>query len=311
MREVASDQQDEGYRTNIVVDRDAAMRLGVPMQAVEDTLYDSFGQRQVSTIFGQANQYRVILEADPAWQQNPDFLNLMRVPATNGTADTQVPLSAIARIEKTVAPLVVTHQEQFPAVTLSFNLARGYSLGDAVDAVARAEHDIGMPETISGIWSGDAAEFRRSLASEPWLILAAVVVVSRDRWRALACLTAPVAAVVLTEYFLKPVVDRHYDGVISFPSGTTTAVSALAMVWVLAVPGRFRPVVAVVGAFVVGLECMAVVGLLWHYPTDAVGGAVFGAGVVLLVDGALHLVVDAERRWRSRQTPAAGRPTEA
>ena len=177
MREVASDQQDEGYRTNIVVDRDAAMRLGVPMQAVEDTLYDSFGQRQVSTIFGQANQYRVILEADPAWQQNPDFLNLMRVPATNGTADTQVPLSAIARIEKTVAPLVVTHQEQFPAVTLSFNLARGYSLGDAVDAVARAEHDIGMPETISGIWSGDAAEFRRSLASEPWLILAAVVVI--------------------------------------------------------------------------------------------------------------------------------------
>ena len=100
-----------------------------------------------------------------------------KLPATNGTADTQVPLSAIARIEKTVAPLVVTHQEQFPAVTLSFNLARGYSLGDAVDAVARAEHDIGMPETISGIWSGDAAEFRRSLASEPWLILAAVVVI--------------------------------------------------------------------------------------------------------------------------------------
>jgi multidrug efflux pump len=177
MRDVASDQQDEGYRTNILVDRDSAMRLGVPMQAVEDTLYDSFGQRQVSTIFGQANQYRVILEADPAWQQNPDFLNLLRVPATNGVNDTQVPLSAIARIEKTVAPLVVTHQEQFPAVTLSFNLAPGYSLGDAVDAVARAGRDIGMPETITGNWSGDAAEFRRSLDSEPWLILAAVVVI--------------------------------------------------------------------------------------------------------------------------------------
>ncbi len=180
MRDVASDQQDEGYRTNIVVDRDAAMRLQVPMQAVEDTLYDSFGQRQVSTIFGQANQYRVILEADPAWQQNPDFLRLLRIPATNGTPGTpgaQVPLSAIARIERTIAPLVVTHQEQFPAVTLSFNVAPGYSLGDAVDAVARAEHDIAMPETISGNWSGDAAEFRRSLASEPWLILAAVVVI--------------------------------------------------------------------------------------------------------------------------------------
>jgi membrane-associated phospholipid phosphatase len=160
-------------------------------------------------------------------------------------------------------------------------------------------------------WWKNLAELKSLTVLVAGSILAAVVVVSRDRWRALACLTAPVAAVVLTEYFLKPVVDRHYDGVISFPSGTTTAVSALAMVWVLAVPGRFRPVVAVVGAFVVGLECMAVVGLLWHYPTDAVGGAVFGAGVVLLVDGALHLVVDAERRWRSRQTPAAGRPTGA
>ncbi len=177
MRDVATDQQNEGFRTNVVVDRDAAMRLGVPMQAIDDTLYDSFGQRQVSTIFGQANQYRVILEADTAWQENPDFLKLLRVPATNGTTDTQVPLSAIARLEKTVAPLVVSHQEQFPAVTISFNLAPGFSLGHAVDAVARAEQEIGMPGTISGIWSGDAAEFRRSLAAEPWLILAAVIVI--------------------------------------------------------------------------------------------------------------------------------------
>jgi multidrug efflux pump len=174
MRDVASDQQDEGYRTNIIVDRDAAMRLGVPMQTVEDTLYDSFGQRQVSTIFGQANQYRVILEADPAWQQNPDVLRLLRVP---GTAGAQVPLAAIARFNRTVAPLVITHQEQFPAVTLSFDLAPGYALGDAVKAVTRAGQDIGMPETVIGIWSGDAAEFRRSLASEPWLILAAMVVI--------------------------------------------------------------------------------------------------------------------------------------
>ncbi len=177
MRDVATDQQNEGYRTNIIVDRDAATRLGVPMQAVQDTLYDSFGQRQVSTIFGQANQYRVILEADPEWQQNPDFLKLLRVPATLGGANVQVPLSAIARIERGLAPLVVTHQEQFPAVTLSFNLAEGYALGHAVDAMARAEREIGMPATISGIWSGDAAEFQRSLASEPWLILAAVVVI--------------------------------------------------------------------------------------------------------------------------------------
>ena len=174
MRDVASDQQNDGYRTNIVVDRDAAMRLGVTMQAVQDTLYDSFGQRQISTIFGQANQYRVILEADPAWQLGPEVLKLLRVPGTGGA---QVPLTAIARLVPGLAPLVVTHQEQFPAVTLSFNLASGYSLGHAVEAVAQAERDIAMPATISGTWSGDAAEFRRSLTSGPWLILAAVVVI--------------------------------------------------------------------------------------------------------------------------------------
>ena len=232
LRDVASDQQDDGFRTQIVVDRDAAMRLGVSMQAIEDTLYDSFGQRQISTIFGQANQYRVVLEADPLWQADPDSLRLLRVPATagaemfgtisapasgnqasgttsapgnqgsgsastpasnnqasgnqasgtagaqiSGTPFAQVPLSAIARIEKGTAPLVITHQEQFPAVTLSFDLAPGYALGNAVNAIARAATDIGMPQTITGNYSGDAAEFQSSLAAEPWLILAAVVVI--------------------------------------------------------------------------------------------------------------------------------------
>jgi multidrug efflux pump len=174
LRNVASDQQDEGFRTFIRVDRDAAMRLGVSMQAIQDTLYDGFGQRQISTIFGQANQYRVVLEADPGWQANPDSLGLLRVPGANGA---QVPLSAVSRIERVVAPLVITHQEQFPAVTLSFDLAPGYALGQAVDAVARAEQAIGLPATISGSYSGDAAEFRSSLSAEPWLILASVVVI--------------------------------------------------------------------------------------------------------------------------------------
>ena len=171
---VASDQQNDGFRSFIRVDRDAAMRLGVSMQAISDTLYDSFGQRQISTIFGQANQYRVILEADPAWQADPEKLLLLRVP---GSGDAQIPLSAIAKIERTVAPLVVTHEAQFPSVTLSFDLAPGTSLGQAVAAVAAAEKQIGMPDTISGTYSGDAAEFQRSLAAEPWLILAAVVVI--------------------------------------------------------------------------------------------------------------------------------------
>ena len=188
LRDVASDQQDEGFRTFITVDRDAAMRLGVSMQAIEDTLYDGFGQRQISTIFGQSNQYRVVLEADPGWQADPDSLRLLRVPGLN---DAQVPLSAIARVERTTAPLVISHQEQFPAITLSFDIAPGYSLGSAVAAVARAETDIGMPQTISGSYSGDAAEFQSSLAAEPWLILAAVVVIYIVLGRAVRKLDPP------------------------------------------------------------------------------------------------------------------------
>ncbi|MGA9865114.1 MAG: efflux RND transporter permease subunit [Acetobacteraceae bacterium] len=174
LRNVASDQQNEGFKTEVTVDRQAAMRLGVSMQAVEDTLYDAFGQRQISTIFGQANQYRVILEAGPAWQADPATLGLLRVP---GTADAQVPLSQVATIRRTTAPLVVTHEEQFPSATISFDTAPGYSLGDAVDAVRAAEATIGMPATISGDFAGDAAEFQRSLAEEPWLILASLVVI--------------------------------------------------------------------------------------------------------------------------------------
>jgi multidrug efflux pump len=174
LADVATDQQNEGFRTNIRVDRVAAMRLGVSMQNVQDVLYDAFGQRQVSTIFAQSNQYRVVLESDPAWQADPGVLQKLRVPGANGA---QVPLTAIATIERGIAPLSVTHDQQFPSVTLSFNLADGASLGEAVDLVAATEQRIGLPPTITGTYSGDAAEFQRSLATEPWLIGAAVVVI--------------------------------------------------------------------------------------------------------------------------------------
>ncbi len=174
LRGVASDQQNDGFRTQVVVDRALAMRMGVSMQAIQDTLYDSFGQRQVSTIFGQANQYRVVLEADPEWQRDPASLRLLRVPGAGGA---QVPLAAVARFEQTTAPLVLTHQAQFPSVTISFDLAPGASLGQAVDAIAKAWTEIGMPETIIGGYAGNAAEFEKSLAAEPWLILAAIVVI--------------------------------------------------------------------------------------------------------------------------------------
>jgi len=174
LQDVTSDQQTDGFATRVEVDRDAAMRLGVTMQEVQDTLYDAFGQRQISTIFSQANQYRVIMEADEDWQSDPRSLLRLRVP---GLAGAQVPLSAIATISRGTAPLAVTHQSQFPAITLSFNLAPGASLSHAVDAVAAAERAMGMPTTIVGSYSGDAAEFQSSLASEPYLILAAIVVI--------------------------------------------------------------------------------------------------------------------------------------
>lgn len=129
-------------------------------------------------------------------------------------------------------------------------------------------------------------------------ILAAVVVVGRDRWRALACLGGPVLAVVLAEYLVKPVIARRLADVLTFPSGTVTSVAAVAAAWVLAVPVRVRMPVAVAGAVAVGLECAAVVALQWHFPTDALGGALLGAGVVLVVDGSLHLVVASVRRHR-------------
>ncbi|MBV8754717.1 MAG: efflux RND transporter permease subunit [Hyphomicrobiales bacterium] len=174
LREVASEAQEGGLRAFIQVDREAAGRLGVSMQVVNDTLNDAFAQRQISTIYAQANQYRVILEAMPQYQRDPTSLSKLYVPSTNGA---QVPLSAFTSVSKTAAPLAISHQAQFPAVTISFNLAPDRSLSDAVTAVTDAEQAIGMPPTIIGSYSGDAAEFDKSLAGQPWLILAAAVTI--------------------------------------------------------------------------------------------------------------------------------------
>ena len=174
LRDVASEAQENGLRMMVHVDRDTAGRLGVSMQAVNDALNSAFGQRQVSTIYGQANQYRVILEALPAYQQDPSSLNKLYVPGANGV---QVPLGSIARFEHVTAPLSVAHQEQFPSVTISFNLAPHAALSDAVREVAAAERYIEMPSSITGTFSGDAAEFAKSLAGQPWLLLAAAVAI--------------------------------------------------------------------------------------------------------------------------------------
>jgi multidrug efflux pump len=190
LRDVSSDQRDGGLRVSLDVDRDRAGRLGVTMQAIDDVLYDAFGQRQISTIYAQNNQYRVVLEATPEQRDDPATIAQLRVPATAGAAataqgtavappggSTQVPLAEFARVRRAAGPLTVTKQGQFPAVTLGFDLAHGASLGQAVAAIWRAEAEIGMPDTIAGSFAGDAAEFQRSLQGEPWLILAAVVVI--------------------------------------------------------------------------------------------------------------------------------------
>jgi multidrug efflux pump len=174
LSEVISEAQDGGLRAMVRVDRETAGRLGVSMQAVNDALNDAFGQRQISTIYAQANQYRVVLEAMPQYQGDPTALDRIHVPSSAGA---QVPLSAVARIERRTAPLAVAHQDQFPSVTISFNLAPGKSLSDAVAAITAAEREIGMPSSVTGRYSGDADEFTKSLRGQPWLILAAVIAI--------------------------------------------------------------------------------------------------------------------------------------
>jgi multidrug efflux pump len=174
LRNVALETQDGGLRAKITIDRETAGRLGISAQMVDDTLNDAFGQRQISTIYGQANQFRVILEAAPQYQTGPEALSKLYVPGTGGM---QVPLSAFTRVERTTAPLAIAHQEQFPAATISFDIAPGGALGTAIEAIARAEADVELPGSIVSSFSGEAAEFRRSLAGQPWLILAAAVTI--------------------------------------------------------------------------------------------------------------------------------------
>jgi multidrug efflux pump len=174
LRDVASDQQNGGLQVSLTIDRDTASRLGISPAAIDNTLYDAFGQRQVSTIYTQLNQYHVVLEAVPQFQQNPDSLNSLYVKSSTGT---QVPLSAFSRFEQSNASLSINHQGQFPVVTLSFNLAPGVSLGDATKAIDAAEQEIHMPASVNTSFQGTAAAFRNSLSSEPLLILAAIVTV--------------------------------------------------------------------------------------------------------------------------------------
>jgi multidrug efflux pump subunit AcrB len=174
LRDVSTDQQSRGLQAKIVVDRDTASRLGLRVQTIDEALYDAFGQRQVSVLYRPLNQYHVVMEVAPQFQQDPDSLRDIYVRSGTGQ---EVPLSSVAHFEPSNTALVVNHQGQFPAVTLSFNLAPGVALGQATDAVEAAERTINLPASIHPSFQGTAAVFQKSLASEPLLVLAALITV--------------------------------------------------------------------------------------------------------------------------------------
>ena len=171
---MASDQQTEGLDARLVLDRTTASRLGITPQMLDDALYDSYGQRQVSTMFTELNQYRVVLETQPEFQTKPDDLAHVRLKA--GASGT-VPLGSFTTVQLSNVPLAVNHQGQFPVVTVSFNLAPGSSLGAAVQAVDKAALELGLPESIQRSFQGTAQAFRNSLVNTPFLLLAAIITV--------------------------------------------------------------------------------------------------------------------------------------
>jgi hydrophobe/amphiphile efflux-1 (HAE1) family protein len=174
IRDVATDTELPAPRLKIVLDKVAMARLGVTTQSVDDTLYDAFGQRQVASFYTQVNVYRVILEVDPRFQLDESAIGRIYVPSSRGVP---VLLSAISKLEHTSAPLTVNHDGQFPATTLSFNLAPGQSLGNAIDAINAKERSIGKPEGLTSIFAGSAQAFQESLANQPFLILAALLAI--------------------------------------------------------------------------------------------------------------------------------------
>ena len=172
LSEVAADLQQRGMQAYVEIDRDAAARFGLDVTDIANTLYNAFGQRQIATLFTQSNQYRVIMEVDPQFAGDPESLRRLFITTADGSS---VPLASVARVQQRAAPLLINHQGQFPATTVSFNLADGASLGDAVEAIEQVQQALGLPATIELRFQGAAEAFRASLGNTLWLILAAVL----------------------------------------------------------------------------------------------------------------------------------------
>ena len=220
LADVAGDLQDRGLQAWVDIDRDAAARLGIRVSDVADALYDAFGQRQVSTIFTHANQYRVVLEVDGRFQLGPEAIGRIHVATSDGR---QTPLSGLARVETRTSPLMVSHIGQFPAATVSFNLAPGASLGEAVEQIEAAKAGIGLPASVELRLQGAAQAFRNSLSSTLWLILAAVLVMY-------------IVLGVLYESFIHPITILS-----TLPSATVGALAALLLT------GRSLDLIAIIG----------------------------------------------------------------
>jgi len=174
LADVNSDQQTKGLQTKLMVDRDTASRLGIDMSTIDNTLYDAFGQRQVSTMYKPLNQYHVVMQVEPEFSQNPDGLRHIFVRGLN---DAQIPLNTLYRQTSTNSALSANHSGQFPSVTISFNLTLGTALGDVVPKIEQAANDLGIPENIQGRFQGTAQAFQDSLRNQPLLILAALITV--------------------------------------------------------------------------------------------------------------------------------------
>jgi multidrug efflux pump len=175
LADVASDMEQLGTATDLIIDRATAARFGITPATVDNVLYDAFGQRIVSTIYSQSNQYRVILEADPSIQRSLDGLSALYLPSSVSSTNGQVPLSAIVSVRQRAGPLQITHLGQFPATTISFNLAAGASLGGAVDAIQRAEQEIQLPAKFVTAFQGTAAAFQHVLTNQALLLIASVI----------------------------------------------------------------------------------------------------------------------------------------
>ncbi len=338
LRDVASDQQNSGLQTRVVIDRDAASRLGITPLMIDDTLYDAFGQRQISILFTQLNQYRVVLEVKPEHRNQPDDLQDVYIQtATRG----KVPLSAIAHTEQTTTPLSINHQGQFPVVTVSFNLAPGVSLGEAVEAIHRAKDELAMPAGIQAGFQGTAQAFQASLANEPLLILAALV-------------TVYIVLGVLYESYIHPLTILS-----TLPSAgvgallalflTRDDLSVIALIGIILLIGivkknaimmidfaleaernenkspaeaiyeasllRFRPIMMTTMAAILGAVPLAMgsgVGSELRRPLGItiIGGMIFSQLLTLYTTPVIYLAFDRwAARWGIRAAAAIGRPT--